>query len=110
MSGKTGVLLLPFLQRLRPFRTSFAELALLTGAVVLPVSAILDRQGIPEITFYPSFDVGDEAQPKSERIEQMVKQYAGFLETEWVKTPGNIRLLHIKDYLHFLAQGLAEEN
>ena len=110
LSGKTGVLLLPFLQRLRPFRTSFAELALLTGAVVLPVSAILDRQGIPEITFYPSFDVGDEAQPKSERIEQMVKQYAGFLETEWVETPGNIRLLHIKDYLHFLAQGLAEEN
>lgn len=99
-----GTIMLPFLQGVRPFRPSFAELALRTGAVILPVSAHLDRHGCIEITFCPALDAGGTGQPNSERIEQLLRQYASFLETEWLRVPGNITILLMKNYLSYSAK------
>jgi lauroyl/myristoyl acyltransferase len=37
------VLILPFYNKLRPFEPGFAELALLTGAEIVPVATMMDR-------------------------------------------------------------------
>lgn len=89
----------PLYQRTRLFRTAFAELALSTGAIVTPASAILNLAGKIEITFHPPLSIGEQSQPRSEQIEALVKQYVAFLHTEWCAAPGNISTGHMEKFL-----------
>lgn len=95
----SGGISLPLYQRTRLFRTAFAELALSTGALVTPASAILNLAGKIEITFRPPLCVGEKGQPRSEQIEALIKQYVAFLHTEWCAAPGNISTWHMEQFL-----------
>ena len=95
----SGGISLPLYQRRRLFRTAFAELALSTGAIITPASAILDLAGKIEITFHPPLCVGEKNQPRSEQIEALMKQYVAFLHTEWCAAPGNISIGHMEQFL-----------
>jgi hypothetical protein len=95
----SGGISLPLYQRTRLFRTAFAELALSTGAIVTPASAILNLAGKIEITFHPPLCVGEKSQPRSEQMEALVKQYVAFLHTEWCAAPGNISIGHMEQFL-----------
>lgn len=98
----------PIFQRMRSFSHSFAELALLTGASVLPVSAVSDLGGRIEITFHAPMDRGEALQTK-QQVEYFVRQYAIFLQKIWADTPGNITLEHIDYYLQRSIPITAEE-
>lgn len=95
----SGGIPLPLYQHTRLFRTAFADLAVLTGAIVLPVSALLDRHGKVKITFYQPLKVDDEYQNRSEGIEALVRQYVTFLHTAWAAAPDNISIDHMAQFL-----------
>lgn len=95
----SGGISLPLYQHTRLFRTAFAELALLTGAIVMPASVILTLAGKIEITFHPPLCVGEKSQPRRENIEALVKHYVAFLHTAWCAAPGNISIGHMAQFL-----------
>lgn len=97
--GGKGGISLPFYQHMRSFRTSFAELALRTGASALPVSTTLDLHGKVAITFHAPFVIRDSRQSHSGQIEQLVQEFATFLHDAWAKTPGTIRMGYMGRFL-----------
>lgn len=92
-------LVLPLYQYPYPFRTAFARLAMSAGAVVLPVSARLDQRGYVVLIFHPPLQQGNDQEPYQQRVEQLVRQYAAFLHTEWAASPGNIPSRFMERYL-----------
>ncbi|MCP4400862.1 MAG: amino acid adenylation domain-containing protein [bacterium] len=92
-------LVLPFLGRLRPFKTGFAELAVQTGASVIPVFASFDGRGRLTIEFLDPLEHGSDTMSEQEQIEGLITQYATFLEQHWLMTPGNISYSQINQFL-----------
>jgi lauroyl/myristoyl acyltransferase len=88
--GDSGFVL-TFHGRQRHFAAGFAELAVNTGAVVLPVFAPFDEEGRVNIEFLEPLDSGSESMAHSERVESLVRQYARLLEQRWSQDPGNVR-------------------
>jgi lauroyl/myristoyl acyltransferase len=89
----------PLYQRTRRFPPAFAELALRTGAVMLPASASVDLHGRVAITFHAPLHTGDASQSRSERIAAIVKQYVAFLHTAWLTAPGNLKLEQMASFV-----------
>jgi lauroyl/myristoyl acyltransferase len=87
--GQSGVVV-TFHGRQRRFTAGFAELAVNTGAVVLPVFAPFDEEGRVNIEFLEPLDNGSESMGHSERVESLVKQYVRLLEQRWSEDPGNV--------------------
>jgi lauroyl/myristoyl acyltransferase len=83
-------LALPFHGRLRAFRTGFAELAVMTGASVIPVFATLDRTGRTRLELLEALDDGAAGVPRGDRVASLVEQYARLLEARWVSQPGEV--------------------
>ncbi|MCP4400858.1 MAG: amino acid adenylation domain-containing protein [bacterium] len=96
--GKSS-LALPFLGRLRPFRTGFAELAVQTGAAVIPMFPSLDGQGRITVKFLNPLEPGGDTLSEQEQIERLITQYASLLEDRWLNAPGNIRYSQINQFL-----------
>lgn len=88
--GNSGFVL-PFHGRHQHFAAGFAELAVNTGAVVLPVFAPFDEEGRVNIELLEPLDGGSESMARSERVESLVRQYARLLELRWSQDPGNVR-------------------
>lgn len=76
-----------FLGRQRSFHTSFAELALLTGATVIAVDVTLHRNGRATLTFVGSFDPGAAHEAYPHRVERLVNQYVAFCQAKWANEP-----------------------
>src|SRR5437870_11841779 len=87
--GESGFIL-TFLGRQRHFAAGFAELAVKTGAVVVPVFAPFDEHGRVNIQILEALDGGSESMAHSERVELLVRQYARLLEQRWSQDPGNV--------------------
>ncbi|MFN8443067.1 MAG: AMP-binding protein [Caldilineaceae bacterium] len=79
-----------FLGRQRSFHTSFAELALLTGAKVVAVDVTLHRNGRATLTFVDPFDPGATHEAYSQRVERLVNQYVAFCQAKWTSEPWSI--------------------
>ncbi len=94
-----GGVTLPLHGRHRVFGTGFAQLALNTGADVLPCFVSMNRVSEIKATFLDPLAIGSEVMSHDERVLQLMKQYVIFLEKRWTKDPGNIKLSHIKRYL-----------
>jgi len=91
----------PFHGRQRNFKTGFAELALETGAPVVPVSAAIDvREREVTLAFLDPLDAGPEDRPRAERIGKLVGQYAEYLRKEWNRYPGTVFIKHMKAHLN----------
>lgn len=100
--GQQG-LLLPFYNRQILFRTGFAELALHTGAVVMPVKAsLVINQGFT-IEFCEPLDSGTPAMSHTERTALLVQQYAAFLAQQWHSEPWNLRWRVMERHLNLPA-------
>lgn len=100
--GKQGATTIayPFWGRLRHFRTGFAELALTSGAVVLPAVCIPQLNGKFSIKFFEPFDLGTPAINRQERVELLVHQYADHLAQLWALAPGSLRTSDICQFLY----------
>jgi lauroyl/myristoyl acyltransferase len=93
-----------------PFHVSFAELALLTKAAVVPVFATMDRKGKIVIEFQPPLQHGEEGAPKESRINFLLDQYVTCLEQKWRDDPGNILAGHVRLYNHTKAEQSASSS
>ncbi|HSG67255.1 MAG TPA: hypothetical protein VK994_01015 [Bacteroidales bacterium] len=80
---------LPFLGKMRGYRATFAELAILTGSPVVPVF-VIPRKGKFVLEFLPALNQGTDEQDREERVLQIVKQYSELLEERWRNEPAMI--------------------
>jgi lauroyl/myristoyl acyltransferase len=97
-AGHSGFVL-TFHGRRRRFAAAFAELAVNTGAFVLPVFAPFDEEGRVNIEFLEPLDSGTESMAHGERVESLVRQYVRLLERRWSQDPGNVIQGHVEQFL-----------
>lgn len=87
--GLSRSVFLPFHGRMRDFKTGFAELAIETGATVIPISVAVDvRKRQVRILFLEPLDNGQVDMDREVRVERLIRQYATFLKEEWACCPG----------------------
>jgi KDO2-lipid IV(A) lauroyltransferase len=98
LHGSSGILV-PFHGRMRNFATGFAELALGTGAAVVPVIANMDVDGRIHVEFSTPLDTGSGDLERQERIENLIRQYGSYLENHWSDDPGSVRMHHVEHFL-----------
>ncbi len=84
-----------FLGTRRPFHAGFAELAVRTGAKVVPVSARLSADGAITIHFFPALKDAPE-KPRGERTALLRSQFVARLEEEWRHAPGSVLRRHLR--------------
>ena len=100
-----------FLGRKREFKTSFAELAVKTDAIVLPVFGSANPSGKIYLKIRPPLTTGDKHISHAERVAFLVRQYAALLEEVWRKKPGDIAWEQIRHYFTLPAiDNIREEN
>lgn len=91
---------IPFLGKLRGFRSSYAELSLSSGAEILPVfiDCPINKKIIVDIL--PPLDQGDDSMKPEERREHITLQYAKLLEERWLAQPWNVNWRFIEKHLY----------
>lgn len=87
----------PLHGRARPFAAGFAELAIATGAQVVPVFAAIAPDGRLTIDFLEPFDPGEGLEHK-ERVRHLIRQYVETLERRYSQDPGNVRWVHYRRF------------
>jgi len=92
---------LPFCNRRRGFRTTFAELALSANALVLPVLVSLAAEGSISIQIDPPFADAPLDHERGKRIESLVRQYADHLHGVWRTHAADIPWFQMKLHLGF---------
>lgn len=97
LQGKGGIEL-PFHGKQRRFASSFAELALDSGASVIPVHAKIAKTGHLSIHLCPPLNPGNADQDHAERVHNLVNQYATLLADLWQEDKGGIRSIHLKHF------------
>jgi len=87
-----------FFGRRRQLAAGFAELALTTGAHVVPVAYRFSPRGFFVVEFGAPFHVPGPHSTHDERVDWLVGQYANFLRDEWRQYPWNIHWDHLQYY------------
>ncbi|UCG25390.1 MAG: AMP-binding protein [Chloroflexota bacterium] len=90
---------LPFLGRLRPFKYGFAELAISTGAPVIPIHTKMSIQGKVSVTFSPPLPTAPPQVTREDRLDHLVQDYVDQLQNWWYQEPGTISWPHLERYL-----------
>ena len=85
--GQGATLLYPFHGRQRPFMTGFAELALATGAQVIPLTYTIAPTGEAIYGLGSPLDPGAATLPQGVRVERLVSQYVARLSKMWSEAP-----------------------
>ena len=83
------------------FHSTFAELAVMTGAAVIAVAGEIDRHEQVRIKLLGPLDAGDEAMPQAERVARLVNQYVAMLNEMWTKTPWLVPCYQMKSHLAY---------
>jgi fatty-acyl-CoA synthase len=96
MGTSTGITV-PFFGRSRPFKTGFAELALGTGASIVPVSVALDTGGRVDIAFSPPLEAARLNRPR--QVRSLVLQYVDVLKHEWIANLGSFPWEQLEEFL-----------
>jgi KDO2-lipid IV(A) lauroyltransferase len=78
---------LPFHGRMHPFRTSFAELALLTGAQLFFVASDLQQYDRLSFELVGPFDMETTATAHEDRVQHLMLQYVAHLRQQWARNP-----------------------
>jgi len=87
-----------FFGRQRRVAAGFAELAVMTGAHVLPISYRFSPRGFFVLEFGEAFYALGPQSSRDERVDSLVAQYAGFLRDEWRRYPWNIQWPYLQHY------------
>jgi lauroyl/myristoyl acyltransferase len=87
-----------FFGRRRRLAVGFAELALATGAHVVPAAYRFSPRGFFNLEFGAPFHVPGPQSGPDERVDTLVAQYANFLRDEWRRCPWNIHWDHLRYY------------
>ncbi len=76
-----------FLGKPRGFRSSFAELGLISDSPIIPVYAYPGKRGRIHVEFLEAFQQGSEDMEHEERVRLIVDQYSKVLERKWMEHP-----------------------
>jgi len=95
-----------FFGRQRRIAAGFAELALMSGAHVLPLSHRFSPRGFFVLEFGEPFYVPGPQSSQAERVDSLVAQYASFLRDEWRRYPWNIQWTHLQRFCQLPAVSL----
>ncbi len=87
-----------FFGRQRQVAAGFAELALKTGAHVMPIAYRFSPRGFFVLEFGLPFQVPGRQSTPDERVDSLVGQYADFLRDEWRRYLWNIHWDHLRYY------------
>lgn len=87
-----------FFGRQRQLAAGFAELALKTGARMMPIAYRFTTRGSFVLEFGAPFHVPGAESPHDERVDSLVGQYASFLRDQWRFYPWNIPWKHLLHY------------
>jgi lauroyl/myristoyl acyltransferase len=87
-----------FFGRQRRIAAGFAELALMTGARVIPIAYRFTARGSFVLEFGAPLHVLGPESTHDERIDSLVGQFADFLRAEWRRYPWNIPWHHMTHY------------
>jgi acyl-CoA synthetase (AMP-forming)/AMP-acid ligase II/lauroyl/myristoyl acyltransferase len=68
-------------------QSGFAKIALLSDAAIVPVMTTRRLDGSIHSTFFPPLVPADRHAPVEEKIMDLVRQYAAFLESSWQTAP-----------------------
>jgi len=98
-------IMLPFCGRQRGFALTFAELALNTNSVVIPVMVTSTPSGGISIQIYPTFAESPSGRDPAERIEFLVKQYVEHLQRMWRAHPADIPWYQMRRHLELPSLG-----
>lgn len=79
-----------FLGKQRAIRSSFAELAVGAGAVVIPVQSRIDPHGHVEVELFPPMDPQAMNGSDAEKVTQLCQTYAAWLADAWQAEPANV--------------------
>ncbi|MBK6429597.1 AMP-binding protein [Candidatus Amarolinea dominans] len=90
-------LTLPFYGRQRPFGVGFAELAVRSGAAVIPVFVTLSLSG--HVQMQCTEPLTPQGQMADERVRSLVQQYAAQYAAAWPHDLGNFYWGHLSKYL-----------
>jgi KDO2-lipid IV(A) lauroyltransferase len=85
--GHGAQMTLPFHGRMHPFRTSFAELALLTGAQLFFVASDLQQYDRLSFELVGPFDMETTATAHEDRVQHLMLQYVAHLRQQWARNP-----------------------
>jgi acyl-CoA synthetase (AMP-forming)/AMP-acid ligase II/lauroyl/myristoyl acyltransferase/acyl carrier protein len=80
-------------------KPGFAELALLSDAVVIPCYTTRTMDGCLHTRFDPPLDPGNAAQDRQARISHLLEQYAAFVGNAWRKAPESLLWYVIRKHL-----------
>lgn len=72
-------------------RTGWADLAIQTGAAVIPVISTLQKEGTVEVNFLPSFSWDQNGPNKFDQTAQLMQQFADFLSGAFRHHPESLR-------------------
>lgn len=86
-----------FLGRLRPLRKSFAELAVTTNAIVLPVFSCIKADGRIEIAVQAPIEYTQGAE-RDVMVDEVCQKYVELLAKNWQSLPSNIHKNDIRMY------------
>ena len=90
-----------FLGRRRIVRLGFAELALQTGAPVLPLLSEMEPGKPINLRLLAPLDAGDATMPYAARVEHLSNQYLAHLERAWRAVPWALPWDQMKAHLAF---------
>jgi amino acid adenylation domain-containing protein len=77
-------------------KSGFAELALNTGATIIPHFGGCLADGRPELNLLPPLDPGNGS--RSKQVEKLVKDYTSFINYAWTSHPEFVSWTKIKKY------------
>ncbi|MBV7338731.1 hypothetical protein KFU94_63035 [Chloroflexi bacterium TSY] len=99
--GRSAGLEYDFHGRRRPFRTSFAELALMTGAAVFVLVNRIDADGRIQARLVGPLEVGDGTVDHDVRIRMLVDQYVALLHKVWAEEPWMVPWFQMEKHLAY---------
>jgi lauroyl/myristoyl acyltransferase len=85
LRGDAKVMTFDFYSRRREFRPGFADLALMTGAAIIPVSVSMSSKGHFTIVFEPELQSTSESNTHT-HVAQLMAAYVSYVEEQW-RTP-----------------------
>lgn len=88
-----------FLGKQRAFRSSFAELAVASNAVVIPTLCVVNAKGEVAVEFSPPVDSQAVSGSDSEKVQKLCQDYARWLSNAWLREPASVFKNDIKLFL-----------
>lgn len=99
-----------FLGKVRGFRPSFAELALSSGAAIVPMIARINPKGEVFVEIIPPLDQGVQEMEHADKVNYLMKQYIDILADCWKKEPQFINWGFVEKFIRQVSEQSVQDD